>query len=240
VTIRLVGQAGIPGAADTTPQAVTYSSTAGNTLIVAGHFNSSGIAPFPTSITDTASNTWQVSTANAQTPPTQEDSGSGAFNTDFIAWSVRAKAVTSVTIARGDISGGGTAFWRLTVAEFSGVLQFSNSWAGLAASGTSFAVGPVTVPLPGSLAIAAVDDNSGTQTIASGWTNFTASNNNLAYFIGPPAGGSYAPSWSSTVSDFWVSAAAVFTPSVVAGQLMRSGVAVQGGRAGHLGAEHSC
>ena len=219
--ITLIGQAGIAGAFHTSPQVITYSSATTDTLIITGHFaNFAGAPDFPVSITDTASNTWRVSTSNAQNPPTQQISEAGQFGTDFVAWCVNAAGVTSVTVARQD-SDGANSWWRIALSEWSGITQFSNSWAGTGASSTSFTSGPVTLDNGSELVVGAADSFSGAQTIPSGWTGFTSMGDaDNGYYL-PGTTGSYSPVWATTVADVWTGALAVFsgpqaaTPRVV-------------------------
>ena len=217
MAITLVGQAGIAGMLLASPQAISYSSTGENLLVVAGYFNnnSNGASDFPASVTDSTGgvNTWNLSTSNAQTPPTYQNSSGNNINSAFVAWSFTTQAVTSVTIARQDSGEPSTdQWWRVTVAEFSGAAQFGNSWAGLAAGGTTFTLGPVSIGVTGELVVAACIDNSGTLTVPAGWTAFAGSGASVTGYIINPATGSYSPQWSSDTSDFWTGAIAVFSP----------------------------
>lgn len=214
MAIAFVGQAGIGGASLTSPQTVTYSSTAGNTLVVTGHFfNSSSGSDFPVSVTDTAGNIWQVSTGNAQNPPTQQQSSGASVETNFIAWCVGAAAVTSVTVARQDT---GSNWWRLAVSEWSGVVRFDNSWAGTAASSTTFTMGPVNLSTSGELVIGVADGpvGSGSLTIPTSWTTFTSQGaNDSGYYLAGSTTGSYSPVWTTSVADLWAGTLAVFSPA---------------------------
>ena len=208
MAIALVGQAGLAGSSVGSPQTITYSSTAGNTLIIAGHIFSGSAQPVTANITDTAGNAWQFSTSASQNPPLAQNSKSGAFLLNFAAWAIAAAHVTSVTITVTN-----AAFWRLAVTEFSGVAAFAGSAATTAASGTTLTSTAVTVPVPGALAIGAGSCNSGTEGVPSGWTQLTSYGSvGEAGFLVGPAAGSYAPAWTTTVSDIWAAAFAVFTP----------------------------
>lgn len=225
--IALVGQAGIAGGNGTSPATINYASTGGNTLIVTGHLfdNNSGEFVAPTSITDTAGNTWQVSVSSAQAALTVQDpplcsitdpvDGGSAHVANFVAWCVGAAAVTSVTIAWE----GGVSTWRrMNLSEFSGVAQFDNSWAGGSTSNSSSVTsGPVTVNVSGELVVGAFDfGGGGAMSPPSGWTQFTGAGSvgDNAYIINP-ATGSLSPVWTDTVANPWAGALAVFSPVVL-------------------------
>ena len=228
MAIALVGQAGANGASGGSPLTITYSSTGGNTLIITGHLYDLGNNVFvaPTSITDTAGNTWQVSANSsntaltAQNPPTASladpDDGGTSHQSDWVAWCVGAAHVTSVTVAW---AGGQTTFQRIALAEYSGIVQFDNSWAG--GSATAGASGSVsaslTVNVTGELAVGAVDfGGAGSSSIPTGWTQFSSSGGQCAYLIGP-AVGAFSPTWTDTVAGSYTGAAALFSPVALGG-----------------------
>lgn len=229
MAISLVGQGSAAGLSQTGPLTITYSGTSGNLLAVVAHLynnaNASVTSMLPTSVTDSTagSNTWHVSTTDTSgttnVPPSANSNayiGSHCM-TNFIAYSFLSASVTSVT--SNVTNQASTLFWRYTVAEFSGVSAFDNSWAGTvsnpAALQTSFTSGTVTINSAGSLVLGSVDwdASSGTPTCQSGMTAFTAaSNGNLAYTINP-ATGSFSQSNTATVAGGWAGGMAVFTPA---------------------------
>src|SRR3974390_643205 len=169
MAISLAGQTGITGGNGTSPATLTYSSTAGNTLILAGHLydNNNGQYVAPVSITDSTggTNVWQVSVnaANtaltAQTPPlcslADPTDGGTAHMSDWVAWCVNAAHVTSVTVAW---AGGVSTLERLTLSEWSGIAQFDNSWAsGTTVTPGNTITGSLQLNTTGELVIAAVD-----------------------------------------------------------------------------------
>jgi hypothetical protein len=216
MAIALAGQAGLAGVSHASPETITYASTAGNTLIVAGVFFNASATNYPTSITDTAGNTWQVSTTSAQTPPTAQNNVSGTgLLTAFIAWCVGAAAVTSVTIARQD---SGSVFWRVALSEWSGIVQFDNSWSGIATTPVSpWTMGPVQLNTSGELVIGAIDINAGTPGVPTGWTAFTSSGSAFCAYDLPGTTGSFSPQWrtSANTAEQWAGALAVFSPVAV-------------------------
>jgi hypothetical protein len=236
VTIALAGQANIAGASGASPGVLTRTTTANNTLVVAGHLydNNTGHFVAPTGITDTAGNLWQVSTNAAQSvlitpsgagviPPTASltdpPDGASAHVANFVAWCVKAKAVTSVSVA---FAGGVSTFQRLALGEFSDVGAFDNSWAGgSTTTTTSVTSGPVNLPGPGCLVVGALDLNTGgTQTNPASWVKFT-SQAGQAYFLAGATAGPYSPVWTYSVAGSWAGAVAVFTPTSLLPQQAR-------------------
>ena len=225
MAIALVGQSDIaPGGAGTSPLVASYTSAAGNTLIITGHLYDFNTGDFvaPTGITDTAGNTWQISTSSAQVPVTIQtpplcsiadpSDGGSAHMANWVAWCVNAAAITSVTVSW---EGGISTWTRLSISEWSGIVQFSNSWAGGSTSTASSSVttGPVNLPATGMLVVGALDFGGvGTETLPSGWTPF-GSQPNLGYYLPPSSvGTSYSPVFTNTVTASWVAALAVFSP----------------------------
>lgn len=227
MAITFVGQAGIAGGGHTSPQTISYTSTKGNTLIMSAHLYNlnNGPAVPPVSITDTAGNTWHVSTSTAQTPPTESitdpTDGNNAYMCDFVAWCINAAAVTSVTLAW---AGGVNTWTRVVVSEWSNIVQFDNSWAGgSSTSNSSVVTGPVQLNVPGELVIGACDiAGAGTESLPTGWTNLTASGGtDNGYYLPGATTGSYSPVWNSTLAGSWAGTVAVFSP--VSGSLLMTG-----------------
>lgn len=212
----LVGQAGIAGVSHPSPQTITYTSTAGNTLIIVAHiFNGTPASTLPVTITDTASNTWQFSTSstagNPAVPPSEENAAGNAA--DWVAYVIHAAAVTSVTVT----AGGSANFWRIALTEWSGISGFSNSFAAQGAASLSFAQGPVQLVSPGALLVGAASSGSGTPALPSGWTQFTASGGAVGYLIPNGTGGGFSATWSTSSSSAWEGVMAAFT--VAGGQV---------------------
>jgi len=101
--------------------AVTISSTGGNTLIAyISAYITSNTALAITSISDSASNTWQYSTAtSSQSPPASGawDSGDGVYGFTAVAYCINATTVTSVTVHMNNTC----VILDAGVTEFSGV-----------------------------------------------------------------------------------------------------------------------
>lgn len=225
MTIALVGQAGIAGANATSPQTITYASTGGNALFIAAYFYNSSAIPLPTAISDTGGNTWSFSSAVAQNPPTNTNTPDGSNHiTTWIGWALNAAAVASVTISRSDTA---SNWWRITVAEFSGVGGFDNSWSGTSVSAATWAAGPVQVNQAGSLVLASVADYNGNSEPAP-FISFTSSNAINCYAINP-ATGAFSPTWSGNSAGIWSGAMAVFTPGGI--QSGAAGLTAPGGLA---------
>lgn len=115
MAIAYVGDKG--NAATTTALSISYSSTGGNTLIVAGTwYDSLGVTTGITSITDSAGNTWHYSTSDASNPPAQHNVVSGQIIGTFIGWCIGASAVTTVTVTLPN-----SVFVHFDVSEWSGI-----------------------------------------------------------------------------------------------------------------------
>jgi len=228
VAIALVGQAGQAGNSAGSPLAITYSSTAHNTLILTGHLYDSNAGAFvaPTSVTDSTggTNAWHISTSatqaalTVQTPPlcsiTDPSDGGAAHFANFVAWCIGAAAVTSVTLAWE----GGLSTWRrVALSEWSGIAQFDQSWAGGSTTGTeSVTSGPFFLRVAGELILGDLDyGDGGTSSLPASWTGLTSGGGGNAYRLLTAVTGSYSPAWTNTASAGWAGAIAVFSPSVL-------------------------
>lgn len=174
MAISLVQNQTFSGTLTSNTQAVSISSTGGNTLIVAGVT----IFEVMTGITDSAGNTWHFSTSAAQNPPWQQ------FSTDvaaFVGWSIGANAVTSVTIAtngNGDHATYSVSEWSGITAEDTGGGTSATSDAGGDAVSAS-----LTLAGTGELVVgAASGNNNGLNGIPSGTTALASPN--LVYELG--------------------------------------------------------
>jgi hypothetical protein len=217
--IVLVGQTGVAGVSTGSPATITRTTVAGNTLIIAGHLYDldNGAFVAPTSITDTAGNKWYVSvnaaqsSLTAQNPPLSSTidpaDGASAHVADFVAWSVKAASVTSVTI---NWEGGVTTFQRIALTEWSGIDHYVTSWAGGSTSSVpTLTGGPLGIPDTGCLVIGTVDFNNTSQTNPSGYIIFTSSGGNVGYVLPAPVG-TYSPLFTGTASSNCNGALAVF------------------------------
>lgn len=232
--VALVGQAGVAGSNTAGPFPVTYAGTAGNLLAIVGHTFNLGAGNahtvYPTSITDSAgaANTWHLSTADTAGtttgPPTEGVSGAdaggiaGDAQTDFIAWSFLAQSVTQVTLNVQNQAS--PVWWRFTVAEFSAVGAFDNSWAGKLTNASALTAGPVNLPVAGCLVLAAVDWDGpvGTENGPGfPWVTFTAaSGGDLSYVIAGQGNsistGPLSAGFGAGGPGMWAGTMAVFTP----------------------------
>ncbi|SRR5579859_7370575 len=207
--IAYVGEAGIPGQNELGAAAIPYTSS-GGTLILAGLFYDGANSPcLLTSITDTAGNTWDFATSVSQSPPQSEEyDGSSQYITTFVAWCINASPITSVTINRTD---SGSNWWRVTLAEFSGIGSLHSAASNSAASGTAPSA-TLTVSA-GDLVIGAADAINNVPGMPTGWTAFTSSGSICnGYDLSAPAG-SYTPTWGLAGSDHWAVAVASFSPA---------------------------
>ena len=216
--IKLVGQASQAGGNVTGALTFTYSSTAGNSLIIAGHLfdNGGNYSVLPTGVSDSAGNVWKISTSNAQSPPTQQDTVSPNHQCNFIAWATPenqpggiVKAVTSVTLTNAGQANG--PWNRVSLSEWANIGQFDNSWAGgTTSSVTSANLGPVTVSTSGELVIGTLDAFNQTPT-TTGWTLFSAAGGDILGYQLNPAIGSFSSAQTFT-STWWDGTLAVFSP----------------------------
>jgi hypothetical protein len=186
-TITPVGSAVAVGVEASPGPTVTYSSTAGSTLIAAGSVVPASWGSFTgfglNSVTDTAGNVWQFSLAPSQDPPAGYAVGGLKYAT-FVAWCVNAAAVTSVSFANVT---GGSDTWNLVLAEFGNVA--GPGWGATAAAANSPGVATpktsVHVSTPDDLVVGVVFSHNGAMTAEpSNATAFTGVTG-IAYATGP-------------------------------------------------------
>lgn len=165
---------------------VTYSSTAGNTLIACGFTVQGGSGGSPlsatnqiTSITDSAGNSWQFSLASSQFPASVF-CGNPLGGIAWIAWCINAKAITSVTFTDG--FGGSADVWNVSVAEWAGIAFADGGFAAATTTGSASPVGTVRVSAPNGIVVGVLDTAAGTvsatpagTTALPGETGLTAS-----------------------------------------------------------------
>lgn len=218
--IQLVGQAGIGGNLAGSPQLIGYNSRPGNALIAAGYFFHPSQSCLPTAVTDTAGNRWQLSTQNAAQPPTQElyVPGNGYFAV-FIAWCIAAAAVTGVTVARQD-SDPASSWWRMAIAEFSGIVAADDSNAGdLTTASATFGTPSVNLRNTGDLVVAvAADVAASFETPPLNWVPLSSGFGawEAGGYVLPGVTGAYSQQWGGGTAGEWLGVTAAFTPSVPA------------------------
>lgn len=213
---NVIGQVGIDGGLSASPYTVSYTSKPGSTLVIAGYFYHPAQSSLPTSITDTAGNTWHVSISNATDPPTEEISIGGAFRTTFIAWCINAAPVTSITIARQD-NDPTSSWWRFSLLELTGVAGLDTSNAGSDTSGTNstFNLPSITLNHDQDWVVAiAANSSDSTETPPSGWSGLTGGFANWAAGACdvPGVTGSFSPQWTAASAGEWTSVVAAFRP----------------------------
>lgn len=217
MAITYVGEAGIAGGAQPTPQTISYHSTVGNTLILCGFlfYSSVGSVPGISSITDSAGNTWHYATGSSQNPPYTVDSYSSYNSVEFVAWCIDAAAITSLTYTMPNAS----PWTRVTLSEWSGIGSLDSSAGATAATGTNPAA-TLNLTDAGDLVVGALENNSGNQTLSMppGWTEFSSAGYfpNVAFGF-PGVTGSYSPPYSMSGSDDWGIALAAFKPASAGG-----------------------
>ena len=152
-----VGVANVEDTVASPGPTISYSSTAGNTLILSGYVETGSTAVSGiSSITDSAGNPWQYSTSNAQNPPSQASSSGGTHYAAFVAWCIGAAAITSVTVHD---STGHSDFWNVFVSEWAGITA-ARTGAAAAGSATDPST-PALSPGSGDLIIVAQDSVAG-------------------------------------------------------------------------------
>jgi hypothetical protein len=209
--ITLVGQAGVGGQTTTSPQTITYSSAAGNTLIAVCYlFNNSTGAAGLTSVTDSAGNTWQFSTATSSNPPFQQ-AATNSVLCATVAWCIGAAAVTSITVTRSDPAG--TMFWRVAVAEYAGILALDTAGGNTTGTASAASVSTtLTLASAGDLVVCAGGFVNGNITAPPALAPLPAGGNDCAGGF-PAAAGSYTATWTTSSSSPGALAAAAFLPS---------------------------
>lgn len=170
MAISLAGHTGVlwPGSSSNI-QTLSYTSSGGNTLILTFGIYTPSTDVNLLSVTDSASNTWQYSTANASNPAYAHiQASTGAYITSFVAWSMNAAAVTSVTITAT-----GTTDWQGALSEWSGVMSVESGAESANASTTTAITSPsVTLGNAGDLVVAHAENDGGlTSTTATDFGN---------------------------------------------------------------------
>jgi hypothetical protein len=219
MAITYIGEAGVAGGNQTTPQVISYASTTGNTLIMTGFlYFGNATVPGIASIVDSASNTWQYATNTSQNPPYSVDTTGGSGNSIiFVGWTINAAAVTNVTLNMVN-SGPWT---RISVVEWSGIAALDSCGSATSLSGTSPST-TLSLTTPNDLVIGACENDSGTSiNLPAGWSSLASSGgtaNNGYYF--PGVSGSYSPTWTLGASADWGVAVAAFRPPITSNALL--------------------
>lgn len=192
---------------------ITYTSSASHLLVAAGTwFDSTGATTGVFSITDSAGNTWHVSTSDTQNPPASHESVSSQTVGVFVAWTFQnAGPVTFVDLTANS---GINTFQHWDLSEWSGVLANDTGSSGSGTSaGSNLTVPAVTLSGGGELVVSVVNSFTGTMNTPSGGTVFPNDSVPQVFFyeIGPPSG-----SFAFTYSGFgaghdYVAATAAFT-----------------------------
>jgi hypothetical protein len=212
----IIGQVGVDGQNNGSPYTLSYTSKPGSTLVIAGYLYHPSLDCLPTSITDSAGNTWKLSTSNAADPPTQEVKIGGAYRTTFIAWCDDASPVTSVSIARED-NDASNSWWRFSFLEITGIAGLDDSNAGSDTSGSNstFNLPAITLNHEEDLVIGvAANSSDSAETTPAGWTVLSGGFGNWSAggYDTPGTTGSYSPQWSASLAGEWVSVVAAFRP----------------------------
>lgn len=210
MAISFVGSVQYDGNHASPGPTLTYTSTGGNTLVLcgivyAGTTSLNGIS----SITDSASNTWQYSTSNHQNPPSQQGTDGTNFYISFVAWSIGASAVTTVTVNDGT---GNSDFWNVGLSEWSGV-NSADTGAANSGTGTTFASTAITLGNSGDVVIGVCDTSAGNITGAPvGSTKFFTGDNVNVYEL-PGTTGSFTYTWPSSGTGDYAIAVMALSPA---------------------------
>lgn len=209
--IQLVGEVGIAGMNTGPIQTLDYNSTDRNTLVLVGLFyNGAGATCDLSSIIDSAGNTWEFATSASQDPPFQSETAAGQSDAVFVAWCIGAAAASSVTITRTD---SGNNWWRVTLAELSGVGGLDSSAGATGPSSASASAG-LTLTDPGSIVVGSCDSiQSSSPNLPPGWTGFSSSGDVCNAYGFPGVTGAYAPAYTFGGPTDWAVAVAAFKPA---------------------------
>jgi len=200
MAITHVGDAAASGSQAAPGPTVTYSSTGGNTLIASGSWYAGAtVNAGITQVTDSAGNIWQYATSDSQKPPSAHNLVGGNYYGVFVAWTIAASAVTSVTVKDGT---GNADFWRVIVSEWSGIV--------VADAGTASASpGPVNNPSAtvslfdaGELVVAAADSISGLPSAPAGATEFPSDLTTGNVYELPGVAGPLTFTWTAGSVDY--------------------------------------
>jgi hypothetical protein len=202
VTPSLIGNISEDGTVASPGPTLTYSSTAGNALVLsgivyAGTTNVGGI----TGVTDSAGNAWEYITFNSPIlPPSQEGTDGTNFYVCFHAWCVNAKAVTSVTVTD---STGHSDFWHVVLSEWSNVggIDTGSTIAGTGANPT----GTISLRNSKCVVIGVADTSAGNITnLPANATRFSSDANNQICYAIPAVAGVSTFAWTMASSDYAV------------------------------------
>ena len=214
MTISLVGQA--TNTASANSLAVSRSSAGGNALVAIGQLYTGGSSgAYPSTITDTAGNTWQVATALSSNPPASTpDASLNAGRAIAIAWTLGASAITSVTLTAPN-----AAFMSFNISEWSGIGSETAGGYVQGAPSTPNEVVSSSLAVPaGGLVIGGAYPSSGSGLTSGEFpaaaTQLTAPQAGNAFWFGYQIFTSPATlAWDWLFTDAgWISVAAVFAP----------------------------
>ena len=198
MAIALVQDVPQDGTLAGTTSTVSITSTLGNTLVVCGDWYSGGTACTGISaIGDTAGNNWTYATSDSQNPPSAHVDDGGNYYGSFVAWTIAAAVVTSVTVTFQS-SG---QFTHIDVSEWAGI---NSADTAASASGTIATSGPttpagLTLAQNGEVIIGCMDIGSGSQSPPGSASQFPAdATNYLMYEIFAAASGAQAFAWNGT------------------------------------------
>lgn len=216
-TIDFRGTTGFGGGNSTGPMNFIDITSGGRTLVLAGYFYSNSVSDYPTSVTDTSGNVWQVSIGTATSPPTDQIFVSGTgYVTTWIAWCLNALPIGTITVHRQDDAV--SDWWRVCLIEYEGIAALdSANHAQTASSVTSFNMPSLTLTNANDVVVAVVADlNASSETPPAGYVNmpYGFSTWGAGAFGYPGVTGAYSPAWSGSAAGPWSAVATAFTPAV--------------------------
>lgn len=218
MAISLVQSANSGSVIPASSHSCPITTTAGHGLVVTGRFfNSAGTMQAPGGISDTAGNTWHVSTVplNGSPPdayiPFQTSNSIGSF----IGWSLNAASVTSVTVAAptGMTYDGG----EFSVSEWSGILAVGAGATTQSQAGAEV-VGPAMNVSAGNLLVAACEPNAAVS-VPTGATAITSNTANVFVYEIPAGSGTLTWDWLAN-TQFTVAAQVFSATAPSAGLLL--------------------
>jgi hypothetical protein len=218
VAIALVVDAGLAGDAAAAPgPTASIAAETGEAVIISGLVFSTSASLAITGITDNAGgNTWVFSTANAQSPPSQQyhAPSSGGYVVVFVGWCLSlVNDITSVSISD---SSGDTDFWRVSVSSWTGIVAV-DSGAGRVQSSTASPSETVSLFNSGDLVIGVSNDDTQSYTgTPAGFVSFVGAGSvpNIGA-VTPDVTGSYTATWTLASADIAGTVLQAFSPVLV-------------------------
>ena len=179
----------------------------GNAIIVSGGFNSCSDTSPPSSVTDSAGNTYNL----VRGP---DCDGTAYLIKTWVACNIKSAASNTVTLNMT----GGERYPDLVIHEYSGLAAgcpTDGSSAAYASSGTTVTSGPFTTTAGGDLLYGFAVGETNNLTAGAGWTKRESPTGDISEDMTSNSAGPYVATWTGDVSSIWVAHAVAFKAASV-------------------------